>query len=159
MCGFRSLFFFFAFFPFSFWGYFSRVNGIKLSVLLIWVFRGIRNRLINVISLVLFVTPKRLLKRVYLLLFIYCLRESLIMGFIKTNYVRDWQILPISPFAMSKYQVAVQNILISQRIFQMSRTPKPVSMKTNGNLRVPRQINQANIKNNTKILHAIEIQY
>lgn len=60
---------------------------------------------------------------------------------------------------MSKYQVAVQNILISQRIFQMSQTPKPVSMKTNGNLRVPRQINQAKIKNNTKILHAIEIQY
>lgn len=73
--GLEACFFFFAFFPFSFWGYFSRVNGIKLSVLLIWVFRGIRKRLINVISLVLFVTPKRLLKRVYLLLFIYCLRE------------------------------------------------------------------------------------
>jgi len=51
---------------------------------------------------------------------------GLIISFIKSNYVTGWQISVYLPFAMSKYQFAMQKrkIIMKQRIFQMSRTQK-----------------------------------
>jgi len=83
-----------------------------------------------VLGLVLLVTPKNIFKREYLLLFIYrgngTAAVGLIISFIKSNYVTGWQISVYLPFAMSKYQFAMQKrkIIIKQRIFQMSRTQK-----------------------------------